>query len=300
LIRSIVADRESFLVELFDALWRRYRERVSYARVYEDLVAARGGTFRNDHVAFRTIASQRPWSGLAAVARPFEALGYVAAATYRFPDKKLSSIHLAPPSPNLPKVFVSELRAWELPPRARRLALSAAAKSRPALGDADLADLHAIASLAAPRCKALLKKLLAHFARPWPAPAKSAVVALERETQFGAWVLLHGNSVNHFTAAVEAHGVESLNGIEKTVAALKAAGVPMKPEIEGAPGSRLRQSSTQAVVIPTAMKVGARAAQVPWTYAYFELAERPLVDGRRFDGFLGGQATNLFEMTRRS
>ena len=101
-------------------------------------------------------------------------------------------------------------------------------------------------------------------------------------------------------ASIDAHGVESLGDIEKTVAALKAAGVPMKPEIEGARGSRLRQSSTQAVVLPTPMRFGARTAAVPWTYAYFELAERPLVDGRRFEGFLGGQAANLFEMTRRA
>ena len=299
MIRSAVATRESFLQDLFDALWARYRARVSYARVYEDVLKAHGGTFRNDHVAFRTIASQRPWSGLAAVARPFEALGYTAAATYRFPDKKLSSIHLAPPSPELPKVFVSELRAWELPPRARRIALAAAAKAKPSLSDDDLADLHACGALSSSKRKALLAKLLAHFDRPWPVPAKAGVAALERESQFGAWVLLHGNSVNHFTASIDAHGVDSLGDIEKTVAALKAAGVPMKPAIEGERGSRLRQSSTQAVVLPTPMRVGSRTAEVPWTYAYFELAERPLVDGRRFEGFLGGQATNLFEMTRR-
>jgi hypothetical protein len=299
LIRSGVASRKSLLHDLFDALWRRYRARVSYARAYENVLKAHGGTFRNDHVAFRTIASQRPWSGLAAVARPFEALGYTAAATYRFPEKRLSSIHLRPPSPELPKVFISELRAWELPPRARRIALAAVAKAKNTLNDADLAALHVRDTLSKPRRAALLAKLVAHFDRPWPVPAKADVAALERESQFGAWVLLHGHAVNHFTASVDAHGVESLDDIEKTVSALKNAGVPMKPEIEGARGSRLRQSSTQAVVLPTPMRVGTRTVAAPWTYAYFELAERPLVDGRRFEGFLGGQAANLFEMTRR-
>ncbi|MEQ1920108.1 MAG: DUF1338 family protein, partial [Elusimicrobiota bacterium] len=84
------------------------------------------------------------------------------------------------------------------------------------------------------------------------------------------------------------------------VAALKAAGVPMKPDIEGGPGSKLRQSSTLAVVLPVEMRSGARVVKKPWTYAYFELAERPLQNGQRFEGFLGGQAANLFEMTRRS
>ena len=295
-----MSSRKSLLEDLFDALWRRYRARVSYARVYEDVLKAHGGAFRNDHVAFRTIASQRPWSGLAAVARPFEALGYTSAATYSFPEKRLSSLHLAPPSPELPKVFVSELRAWELPPRARRIALAAAAKAKISLDDDDLAALHSCGAQSRSRRDFLLEKLLAHFDRPWPVPAKADVAALERESQFGAWVLLHGHSVNHFTASIDAHGVKSLGDIEKTVAALRAAGVPMKPEIEGARGSRLRQSSTQAVVLPTPMRVGARIAAVPWTYAYFELAERPLVSGRRFEGFLGGQAASLFEMTRRA
>ncbi len=291
--------KRAFARRVFETLWERYRERVSYARTYQELVARHGGTFQNDHVAFRTFAAQKPWSGLAAVARPFEALGWRAAGTYDFPDKKLSSVHLAPPSPDLPKVFVSELRLWELSPAGRRIALAAAARARPGLTDADLSDLARADALPAPRAKALAARLTAHLGRPWPAPAKADVEALERESQFGAWVLLHGHSVNHFTSAIHAHGVESLSDIEKTIAALKAAGVPMKPAIEGEPGSRLRQSSTEAVVLPTAMRVGRKEVRAPWTYAYFELAERPLLDGRRFEGFLGGQATNLFEMTRR-
>ena len=45
---------------------------------------------------------------------------------------------------------------------------------------------------------------------------------------------------------------------------------------------------------------------MPWTYAYFELAERgPVIDPStgdtsQFEGFLGPQATQLFDMTRRS
>lgn len=288
-----------FVRGVFTALWEGYRERVSYARVYQELVARHGGTFENDHVAFRTLAVQKPWLGVAAVARPFEVLGWRAAGTYDFPDKKLSSVHYAPPAPGLPKVFVSELRVWELTPAGRRAALASAAGARAALTDADLLDLARADALPPARAKALAARLVAHLGRPWPAPAKTDVETLERESQFGAWTLLHGHSVNHFTCAVHAHGVPALDDIEKTVAALKAAGVPMKPAIEGARGSRLRQSSTQAVTLPTAMRVGRKEVRAPWTYAYFELAERPLLDGRRFEGFLGGQATQLFEMTRR-
>lgn len=289
----------AFLEKLFDCLWQEYRERVSYARVYEDLLLARGGTFRNDHVAFRTFAAQSRWTGIAALSRPFEALGYRAAGAYDFPDKSLTSVHFTPPSENLPKLFVSELRTWELSPRARRIVLKATARSAPRLSDADLAGLSDLPKLGAKQRERLLRRWASQFARPWPAPSPADAAALERESQFAAWTLLHGHSVNHFTAAVHAQGVDALADIELTAAALKAAGVPMKPEIEGERGSRLRQTSTRAVVIPVEMRAGSRVVERPWTYAYFELAERPLIDGRRFEGFLGSQASSLFEMTRR-
>ncbi len=296
----MIIAQTAFLERLFDWLWDEYRERVAYAQTYENLLSSRGGNFRNDHLAFRTFATQSPWSGIAAISRPFEALGYRAAGTYDFPDKHLTSIHFAPPSDNLPKIFISELRVWELSPKARKAIMGSVAKTAPGLTDVELADLEDIARVGAGRREKLLRRWAVQFARRWPAPKAADAVALERESQFGAWTLLHGHTVNHFTAAVHAHAVDELDDIDKTVAALKASGVPMKPEIEGEPGSRLRQSSTLAVVIPVDMRVGSRVVKKPWTYAYFEIAERPLIDGRRFEGFLGGQATNLFEMTRRA
>lgn len=290
----------AFLERLFDVLWAEYRSRVDYARQYEDLLKGCGGDFRNDHLAFRTFAVQDKWSGIAAISRPFEALGYRAAATYEFPDKGLTSIHFAPPSEGLPKLFISELRVWELSPKARRIVAASTSKAAPGLTDAELAALSDLPKQPAKTREKLLRRWAAQFGRRWPAPTKRDAETLEKESQFGAWVLLHGHSVNHFTAAVHSHATAEFDDIDKTVAALKAAGVPMKPEVEGEKGSKLRQSSTQAVVIPVEMKVGSRVVMRPWTYAYFELAERPLIDGKRYEGFLGGQATNLFEMTRRS
>jgi hypothetical protein len=295
-----VIAQTAFLERLLSWLWQEYRGRVDYARAYEDILKSRGGNFRNDHLAFRTFATQERWSGIAALSRPFEALGYRPAGSYDFPDKHLTSIHFAPPSESLPKLFISELRVWELSPKARKIVLASTAKTAPGLTDAELADLSALPKLGGAKRDKLLRRWAAQFGRRWPAPKAADAAALERESQFGAWTLLHGHTVNHFTAAVHAHAVPELDDIDKTIAALKSAGVPMKPEVEGDPGSRLRQSSTLAVVIPVEMRVGSRVVRKPWTYAYFELAERPLIDGRRFEGFLGGQATNLFEMTRRS
>ena len=79
----------------------------------------------------------------------------------------------------------------------------------------------------------------------------------------------------------------------------------MKDRIEGERGSKLRQSSTQAVEedCPVLEEDGS-LGKLRWTYAYYELAERGTVpgpDGKLvlFDGFLGPQATHLFDMTTR-
>jgi hypothetical protein len=288
--RSITprSPREKALLGLLDRLWERYRGRVAHARVYETLVERGGGTFRNDHIAFRTIAWQAPAAGTFSVTRLFEALGYRARACYEFPEKKLSSVHLAHENPVFPKLFVSQLESWRLSLPARR-----------ALGRS--LDAHRapppLEALAGPPAK-LARLAYAELTElPWPLAQKRDVLAVDEESQFGAWVLLNGYEVNHFTASVDAHGCASLEGIDRTVAALRSAGVPMKAEIEGAPGAPLRQSATEAVTLEMAARDGRKTVRLPWTYAYFELAERPLIDGKRFEGFLGGQATNLFDMT---
>ena len=77
--------REVFALRLLDSLWRNYRDRVSYVRDYEEIVETAGGTFENDHIAFRTLASQDPLIGIATLSRLFEALGYEPAGCYIFP-----------------------------------------------------------------------------------------------------------------------------------------------------------------------------------------------------------------------
>jgi hypothetical protein len=300
----VADERERFLVELFDQLWDRYRQRVTYVRQYEQVVRSHGATFVNDHIAFRTFASQQPLAGIATLSRIFEALGYRAAGVYNFQDKYLSAVHFQHANRQFPKLFVSELRTWELEDAAQ-IVNRYTSRHRPAIDLQSLADLHRCQSVSAARSRELLGKVLAEFLElPWPLPEKEDVVALNRVSQYAAWVLVHGYNVNHFTSLVNSHGVDSLGDLEKTMRALRDANIPMKAEIEGERGSKLRQSSTEAVMIDVDVMERGRPSKFPWTYAYFELAERnEIVDPAtgqkvRFEGFLGPQATNLFEMTR--
>lgn len=301
---ATAAPREKFLAAVFDALWDRYRSRVSYVQAYERMVAAAGATFFNDHIAFRALAVQQPQTGIASVSRVFEALGYRAAGSYHFEDKQLSAIHFQHPNAQFPKLFVSELKTWELPTPARRIIEQTLVNHRPALREELLATLATLDSVPASADELLAEVVNSFHTLPWQPPQKHDVTELNKVSQYGAWTLVHGYNVNHFTSLVNSHGVPELNDLEKTMAALTAAGVPVKSEIEGERGSKLRQSATEAVKIDVDVRDGETATKMPWSYAYFELAERnEITDAAtgkrvRFEGFLGPQATNLFEMTR--
>jgi hypothetical protein len=302
-------ERERFTLLLFDTLWERYRERVAHVATYEQVIARAGATFVNDHIAFRTFACQHPLTGIASISRIFETLGYRPAGCYNFDDKHLTAIHYEHRNREFPKLFISELRVWELSNQAQATITRTVARHREPVATPVLARL---SSLSTERIDSrseaeVLAGVVGEFhSLPWPAPAKSDVAALNAESQYAAWVLVHGYNVNHFTSLVNSHGVAELNDIEKTADALRAAGVPMKAEIEGAPGSKLRQTATEAAVIDVPVSDSGKTTTMPWTYAYFELAERADVldpetgERRRFEGFLGPQATQLFEMTRRS
>jgi hypothetical protein len=301
---SLHSARERFLAQLFDALWDRYRQRVSYVQTYEQVIRGCGATFFNDHIAFRTFATQQPLAGIAMISRIFEALGYRAAGSYHFDDKQLSAIHFQHANPQLPKLFISELRVWDLDAETQNTITNAVRSHRPAIGRDTLTALSRL-DQDDKAASELHSRVLREFHElPWLLPSREDVEKLNKTSQYAAWVLVHGYNVNHFTSLINSHGVPQLDTIEKTISALQKAGVPMKKEIEGDPGSKLRQSATEAVTIDVEVHERGRPTKMPWTYAYFELAQRDsMVDpatGKpsRFEGFLGPQATNLFEMTR--
>jgi len=295
--------REQFALELFDSLWEQYRQRVSYVRDYEQIVAAAGASFVNDHIAFRTFANQRPLTGIASLSRIFETLDYRPAGVYHFAGKHLNAIHYQHPHPEFPKLFISELKTWELSEPSQSIIENGLASHRKPVSAATLNALSNVGDSS--EKDRLLSEIVALFQqRPWQPPDKAAVEQLNSESQYAAWVLVHGYNVNHFTSLVNSHGVDSLDDLEKTIAALREAGVPLKAEIEGEHGSKLRQSATAAVMIDVDVIAHGQPAKMPWTYAYFELAERNTIPDpitgqpTRFEGFLGPQATHLFEMTK--
>src|SRR5262245_4277119 len=185
-------------------------------------------TFVNDHIAFRTFAAQQPLAGIATISRIFEALGYRAAGSYHFDDKQLSAIHFQHANQQLPKLFISELKTWELPAEVRAVIEKAVRGHRPAISASALAALSAL-DRDDKAAADLIPQIVREFHElPWLPPSRDDVEKLNKASQYAAWVLVHGYNVNHFTSLINSHGVAALDDIEKTIAALQKAGVPMK------------------------------------------------------------------------
>ena len=300
------------LEKLFAVLWDRYKRRVPYAAQYQSLVEQKGGKVRNDHLAFRTFncATGAQPRGVEAIARIFEALGYVKKDFYPFEDKHLSAWHWEhAKDPRNPKIFISQLEVGQLTLPTSAAIEKTVAQARDPFVSPDIQKPLAVLAQGKDLDPAPAETLGAHlagcFVRPWNPPLRQVVTDVNKESQYAAWTLLHGNAVNHFTAYINEQNVREWTDLEATVNALRAAGLPMKDEFEGEKGSKLRQSSTKAAEDECdVLESNGATGKLKWSYAYYELAERgnvPGPDGKsmRFQGFLGAQATNLFEMTKR-
>jgi hypothetical protein len=272
--------------QLWDTLWEDYSQRVPYARTYQKMIEDAQGAIANDHIAFRSLrlTVENLNLGIPYLAQIVEPLGYEAVEEYHFPDSHLYARHYQHKD-DLPKLFISELIVDELPEAiARAIQESVATANFTPVHHAELASI---------------------FRRPWLPPKKSIVEAVNAVSQYGAWVLIHGYSVNHFTGYVNRQNTPQYPDIEATALGLTKLGIPMKAEIEGSYTTGLRQTATKAVTEMVDVRDDATLGtiQIPWTYAYYEIAERHLVateSGKKiiFPGFLDSQAKNLFEMTR--
>jgi len=293
--------------ELLNRLWINYLKRVSYAQKYVDLVIEKGGRVVNDHIALRTLnthTGEQP-EGIRAIKHILNCLEYKPAANYHFQKKKLNAIHFEHPDPMFPKIFVSQKEVAELPDWAQNIINDTVRDTSYILSDTSIELLQLLkeeGKLPQEASDYLINDLVQYFRRPWGIPDKDDVLKLNDVSQYSAWTLLHGNSVNHFTAFINFQEIEEWPDLASTCKGLEEAGVPMKANIEGKKGSKLQQSATQAVKEEVEVKGELGIEKIKWTYAYYELAERNFVveNGAKklFSGFLGEQAAHLFDMTR--
>ena len=258
--------------ELLAALWADYVASTPQADAIHHLLSERGEIIANDHVALRTYGA--PSIGIDALARPFEAAGWVCAdARYRFDDKHLVARYWKHPEPGLPKVFISELVLAELSPGAQRIIAGLVAQLPAGFGER--ADLP-------------------WAGRPWQV-AHAQYAELLAESEYAAWVAAFGFRVNHFT--VDINALTTFPDLVTLNAFLVEHGFTLNESggtIKGTRADCLEQSSTRA----DSIEVDLAGEQVRIPSCYYEFARRyALPSGELFEGFVPASADKIFEST---
>ncbi len=257
--------------ELFAALWADYTALTPQAERIHTLLGDRGEIVRNDHVALRTYAL--PGIGIAALARAFEAVGYVARERYRFDDKKLVARYWQHPDELRPKVFISELCVAELSPGSQQIIDRLYAQLPRDFGER--ADL-------------------AWAGRPWQV-RRAEYESLLIESEYAAWLAAFGFRVNHFT--VDVNALTTFPDLESLNAFLVEHGFRLNDSggaIKGTPAEHLEQSSTRAEHVIVELADG--KLRIP--SCYYEFARRyRLPSGELFHGFVPTSANKIFEST---
>ena len=260
-------------LEVFDILWRDYTEQNPSAQAIHDLFTKENEQVINDHIAFRTFDDAR--MNIEVLSKKFIKLGYVPKGEYKFEDKHLNAIHLEHPSiEQAPRVFISELILSEFSEEFQ----NTVKRRLNSVGNAYYADPDLI-----------------HKGSVWGKPSFADYQFLRQESEYAAWLYIHGFRPNHFTVSINV--LEKYNTIEKVNQFLKDNNYRLNRiggEIKGTPENLLQQSSTLAEIIPLEFEEG--TFEVP--ACFYEFAIRyPDANGKLFSGFIAANANKIFDST---
>jgi hypothetical protein len=288
----------STLDNVLSGLMSRYQQRVPdvlaiiNAMIKENIIHE-PAEIENDHIAFRTMGV--PHLGIQSLEKIFLHYGYEKRDYYHFPEKKLDAYWYAPPSPQYPRIFISELRVKDLSSEVQQIITSytSEVKSDPVdrlnLDDAGATDQFLHSGL-------------------WRLPTWSDYQALAAQSEYAAWVIYNRYYLNHFTISV--HNLkEGYNTIAQFNAFLEKNGFVLNNaggKIKTSPDGNLLQSSTVAEMIDATF---ANNEVHRISGSYVEFAERRVLPqfahlpkdqiGRihRREGFEAGNADKIFEST---
>ena len=134
--------------------------------------------------------------------------------------------------------------------------------------------------------------------RNGPPLKRSTLEAVAGISGEAASALALGPDFNHVTIDVRSAGFP---GIEAMAQAMKSAGFRLLPEIQGAPGSKLRQTATLAATINTpVLEDDGRSGHAATERQFVEIIERGEIPGPRgrklvFRSFLAANAEKIFD-----
>lgn len=283
---------------VMDMLMIRYADRVpDVKKVINDLIRENviqsENDISNDHIAFRTMGVE--YLGIASLEKIFLHYGYTKKEHYSFEGKKLDAYWYAPPSPEFPRIFISELRVKDLSSSAQQIIYSYTNEVKSDPVDAlDMNDPVEVGNF--------LHTSL------WRIPTKSDYLSLLNESEYAAWVIYNRYYLNHYTISVH-YLKDGFNTLEAFNDFLERNGIKLNDaggKIKVSPDGLLLQSSTVAQVIEASF-----AGDEKYTIAgsYVEFAERkvlpqfatiPREERKREhlrEGFEANNADKIFEST---
>ena len=286
------------LDQFLGILFYRYMENVPDVKKITNALVAKGivsgqEEIINDHIAFRTLGV--PHLGLASLEKIFLHHGYQKKDYYFFREKKLDAYWYAPPSPEYPRIFVSELRVKDLSSTAQAIInkYTKDIESDPVDG-IDLNNGLAIG------------EFLHH--QLWNAPTKNEYATLLQESEYAAWVIYNRYYLNHYTISVHnlKQGYNTLAEFNEFLESIDIKLNTSGGKIKQSPDGLLLQSSTVAPMNEVTFSDGEKMMIAG---SYVEFAERRVLPQfahlpaaeikreHRRDGFEANNADKIFEST---
>ncbi|HEC43541.1 MAG TPA: DUF1338 domain-containing protein [Bacteroides sp.] len=157
------------------------------------LFSDQGEKVVNDHIAFRTFNHER--MNIEVLVRPFIERGYMAAGHYQFKNKHLHAMHFELPGrANAPRVFISELLLNNFSPWLQEQIHQSIDKVNTDIWKSDE---------------------LIFSGNVFGVPSYNIYEKLRIESEYAAWLYIHGFRANHFTVSVNSlngfRGIEDVN-----------------------------------------------------------------------------------------
>ena len=289
---------KTVITEILESLFLVYSKRVPDVNKITTAMIKKGlvnnqNEIVNDHIAFRTMGVKN--LGINSFEKIFLKHGYKKMDFYHFDAKKLDAYWYAPPSNDLPRIFISELKVDNLSIKAQEIIKS---YTNTVTNDPiDKIDLNSSLEVS----KYLQTPL-------WRLPTKNDYESLLFESEYAAWVIYNRYYLNHYTISVHDLPGEysDLNQFNEFV---KSLGIKLNKsggEIKVSKDKLLRQSSSVANQIEAKFSEGEKKLIAG---SYVEFAERSILPEfskinnlkierkHRREGFETGNADKIFEST---
>jgi hypothetical protein len=263
------------LEALFSKLWKQYCLLNPNAEKIQKLVKEQCENPLNDHLAFRSFGVHPIQISNLSVF--FEENDYYKTGEYEFPEKKLIAQSFSHPSNDYPRIFISQLVVEAFSTFLQEFVSK---------------QIHSMDK------KLLIGDRLFTSGQVWKNLDYKTFSRIKEESEYAAWLLVHGFCANHFTLSL--NSMKLFENINQFNEFLESKGFVLNDsggKIKGSPELYLEQSST----ISAKRKHSFVDGDYDVSGCYYEFAKRyPMEGGKLFDGFVSKSADKIFESTDKS